>query len=101
MSRNQREIRENVIDMMSELVYIHKHMPSSKMKRELNDIINMLNVGVDFSKIIKRIELNINKGKEASVKGNRNTSLTSDNIFAFWGRIKDIIMNTYKRNKEL
>ena len=85
--------------MMSDMAKILKNMPESKLKKEYEQFMKMFASGVvPLIKILKSLDTKIKGAKESK---NTTADQVSKNVVKFWERIRDLIIKTYKDNKEL
>ena len=82
--------------MMEDLTALYGAMPQSKMKTQLKRVINMITGGVDLKKIIIKLNKNISDATKAT-----NGVLNDNGVLQFWGKVYEIIRDTYTKNKEI
>lgn len=89
---------ENIMYMIGQLTSLYDNMPQSKMKSSLRRLLNMITGGVDLKHILMKLNDNISDAAKVA-KGHSNPN--TDNVLMFWGKVRDIILDTYKSNKGL
>lgn len=89
----------NVRDMLIEMGKIYKNLPESDLKKEYGQFMLMLSSGsVPLNMILNSLDKRIHNAMEA-----RNASSTelSKTKVSFWKKVRELIVDTYKENKEM
>lgn len=91
---------ENVREMLMEMGKLYKNMQDSELKDEYGKFLLMMSSGsVPLEIVLGNIEGKIRKAMEA--RSSTTTSVNSKTVVQFWKNIRDLIVETYKENKEM
>lgn len=91
--------QQNVVNMIKTFVELSKEIPDGKLKDEFKSFIYRLTLGnMSLPKMLDWIE---GKIQDASTIKHQDLQTNAKATKKFWENIQDMIINTYKENKEL
>ena len=89
----------NISEMIKQLVLLEKDIPiGTELYRDYGRFLMLVKAQVSLINILERVQKHIDNTKLS--KNTTANGLTSKATQNFWVKVKDIIMDTYNKNKE-
>ena len=96
MDKEESEKIKNIIELFKTFGEILKQMPDSDLKKEFKAFVySLMNSRKPINVFLDEVN---NKIKEVKKVENQNSKTVDKNIVRFWENMRDLIIDTYKKN---
>lgn len=94
----EKELINNVKEMLKEFMNYYIHLPDSQLKKDFLRFLNMVKHGKNLNDVMMTLETNILNAKKTTHNKSQDNSNT---VILFWEKILDRIKETYRKNLDL